>query len=231
MYIGSNNSQVFNQSGMQQPMSMQPVSSDQRNMSYTRYPEAEYYKEMDLIHERANVDMQKYALKRTIDEESIARTMMAKADLLIKKDMLSDEILIEEGRLRRRQEFMLETGKDYGLANFSIADRPLKLTTSGENREILFIEICVEGEKKNLYFDLARAEAGYYKKKFRNSGIVFKKRRKDGDELFFDVIGAITNLADTVELPKEYGFYIMNGQLFYADKKAVLWREVLENAK
>lgn len=198
---------------------------------YSEKQRLDYEKEQSLICSKVSADVDKYWAKTSINQASLTEVMKVRADIQIKKDMLSEEIVIDEGRLRRKQEFMLEAGKEYSLANFSIAGRPLKLTTPGENRAILFLEVWVEEEKKALYFDLARTEAGYYKKRFRNSGIIFKKRRKDGDELFFDVIGAIMNLADTVEMPKEYGFYAINGQLFYADRKMALWKEALENAK
>lgn len=220
------NPYFFNQGSMQQ-VPMQQALLDQRN------PETEYYKEVSLMHERAHIDVQKYAYKRTMDEESIVCMMMAKADIQTKRDMLAEEIIItDDGRLRRKQEFMLEDSKEFYLANFSILDKPIKFITLDINCGVLYLHATIEGRgEQNLFFDLDRDDSGYYRKKFRNMGIIFKKKRKDGNEFFFDVIQAIIEMSQTIELPKNHGFYMSNGILQYADKEAMLWKEVIEYAK
>ncbi|HBD01437.1 MAG TPA: hypothetical protein DC053_22135 [Lachnoclostridium sp.] len=222
----------YNSVGYNGALSSQPPKAPPYS-AYEYKARVDFEKEANLIQMKAFTEIDKHKEKRAIDEENFEELLRVKTDLQIKRDMLSETIMItDQGMLRRTQEFMLEANKEYYFANFSIPIQPVQFKSAGIDYTVLCMRTRIErlGEK-DLYFDLRKDDANYYRRKFRNAGIIFKKKRREGDEFFFDVIQAVIGISRTVEVPGAYGFYTVEGMLQYADKKTMLWKEVLDYAK
>lgn len=171
--------------------------------------------------------------KQKINEESKIRVEEAKADIQIKKDMLSDTVrLTEEGVLIRIQEYLTKRSIEYGFANFRVDGCPIRYVTEDCSSAVLCLRVILQGRgERVLCLDLEEDRAGYYKKKFRKAGIEFKNKRSDKKEMIFDIVQVLDQAAEIVTLPLKPGFYRTRDQsLHYADRKALLWKEVKKYA-
>lgn len=159
-----------------------------------------------------------------------------RADIEIRKSMLGVNMEItENGEIIKSHALLTERPVKFGFANFRLSARPICYFCTKSNGAVLYLSVMLKNMKTaELYMDLNREKAGYYWKKFRNAGINFQKTRKEKADMIFDVIWLLCspNIAETVELPPQKGFYVkQDGQLCYAGKSDLIWTEVKDYAR
>lgn len=223
---------------MQYPMINQPVPVPSPPMQ--NYPsnvgvmDQGYYQKSCLIQEQAQADIHRYSIKRKIDDEYLAHMMKCKSDIQIKRELLSDKIIVtEDGGIVRKQEYLLEKPREYLFTNFKLAERPVKYKNGDKNATIFCISVMLQNQRsEKIYIDLERSSSGYCLKKFLSAGITFRKRRNERKEFIFDILQAIGEIAEVVVLPQFRGFYRSgDGTLNYAGRADLIWKDVVEYAK
>ncbi|GAA6293187.1 hypothetical protein F220043C3_16210 [Enterocloster asparagiformis] len=222
----------------QYPMINQPVPVPsppvQNYPSNVGVVDQAYYQKSCLIQEQAQADIHRHLIKREIDEEHLAHMMKCKSDIQIKREQLSDKIIItEDGGIVRKQEYLLEKPREYSFTNFKIAERPVKYKNEDKNATIFCLSVMLQNQRsEKIYIDLERGSGGYCLKKFLSAGITFRKRRNERKEFIFDILQAIGEIAEVVVLPQFRGFYRSeDGILNYAGRADLTWKDVVEYAK
>lgn len=206
-----------------------PIPAQTYDWEVMQRANAEYQNSYSLIHERADVEIKKYEARLKLDQETTIHMWKVREDILLQREMLEDTVSItESGEFIRKQEFLLEKPKTYSWANFRLISRPIKYVCYDSNGAVLFINVIGEDqEERNVFLDLGRDSAGYLLKKFRKSGLNFKKKRGEQREVIFEIVQAIIDRAETVELPLKRGFYTtQDKRLHYAGKEDLIWAEV-----
>lgn len=193
----------------------------------------DYQNRFAMIRTQGEARIYEHWAKQKINEESKIRIEKAKADIQIKKGMLSDTVfLTEKGSIIRKQEYLMERSIEYSFANFIVDGSPIRYVTEDCSSAVLCLRVIVQGRgERVLCLDLEEDRAGYYRKKFRRAGIEFKNKRSDKKEMIFDIVQVLDQAAEIVTLPLKPGFYRTRDQsLHYADRKALLWKEVKKYA-
>lgn len=193
-----------------------------------------YNRQICLMNERASLDVQCHMMKVGIDEEHLAQMLKFRSDIQIKKELLTNKIVVtEEGGIIRKQEYLLEKPKEYSFTNFRILGRPIKYINEEKNAAVLHLTALIQNQKTvNLYLDLEKGSKGYFWKKFLSAGIIFQKRRDENRDFIFDVLQPISEIAEVVVLPQHRGFYRgADRALHYAGKRDLTWKDVVKYAK
>ena len=154
----------------------------------------------------------------------------------MKKDNMAEKVIVtEEGGIAKKVEYLTEKPKEYSIVNFRLNGRPIRFTCINSDNAVLCLPIILQNLKEQiLYLDLDVNESGYYWRKFRNAGIVLKKRRKERREMIFEIVERLNSpdLVEIVEVPAKRGFYMNgNGELCYAGKHSFIWKDVKKYAR
>lgn len=244
--IGPYNYNPYPYGGYQQPLSntqyqtTQPVYQaplDTVNLqNYAVKQEIDYNKNSRLNQEKAVASVCEYEAKREIDKKITVIIAEKKADIQLKKDNRAEKFtLTEDGGIVKEVEYLTEKPKEYSIVNFRLNGRPIRYTCINTNNAVLCLSIILQNlDVQNLYLDLDVNESGYYWRKFRNAGIVLKKRQRERREIIFEFVEWINSpdLVEIVEVPAKRGFYVNgNGELCYAGKQNLIWKDVKKYAR
>lgn len=226
-------SNLGTQSQQQVDVSLPYLPVPPQILVYQQQAALDHQNKSALIWAQEEARLHEHWAKQKINEESKIRVEKAKADIQIKKGMLSDTVfLTEKGSIIRKQEYLMERSIEYSFANFSVDGRPIRYVTEDCSSAVLCLRVILQGRgERVLFLDLEEDRAVYYRKKFRRAGIEFKKKRSDKKEIIFDIVQVLDQAAEIVTLPLELGFYRTRDQsLHYAGRKALLWKEVKKHA-
>lgn len=192
-----------------------------------------YQYQTALMNEKSMMDIQTYNTKQCLDQVYLKQALEMKADIQLKKEMLSEELEILDGEIVRKQEFFHEASKQYEFTNFKIIGQPIYYFIKDRSCAILQVKIRTnEQEEKILFFDLEQEETSYYKKKFRNNGLRVKQKRKERGDIILNIMQLLIEKAGKVELPQVRGFYLdEKNEWKYVGKDDMIWKEVLIYAK
>lgn len=196
--------------------------------------EEKYRREMAAYVEKLRIDTGNYYEKQRLAFENRQMLIVFQKNVQLAAEMCTDDIIIkEDGRIVKRKGFLYEESRDYIFTNFKLTGKPQKLITKTNHDALLLLRVRTDEQMEmSLYLDMNMTKAGYFWKKFRDAGLVLKKRRGETGEVIFSVINALVKCAEYVEIPEKNGFYHdSQGRWHYADAFDLTWEEAMKLAR
>lgn len=194
---------------------------------------AEYQKESALIHDKTEAELHKAAVKADISVKSEEHLLRLREDIKIEASCLSETFaLAEDGRVERRQEFLLKKPHAYDSANFKILDAKALYKAVEDIPFALYLKIKTAGDKEGeIFLNIRNCSGNYFAKKFREVGARLKLKRGEKNDRYCDFILIVSNVAESCIIPPHHGFYHIDNALYYAGKSTLTVKEVLNYAE